>query len=164
MGGAMALDYALAHPETIDAVVASAPGLRLPSAPPRWKMAAVRLLRVVAPRVGLPHGLPVEGLSRDPEVVARYRADPLVHGVMSARLYFALLEAQSRVLAGAPGLRVPALVLAGTADRIVDWTAGREFVSAAPAALATFVALDGAYHEILNDLDRATVLAHVLPR
>jgi alpha-beta hydrolase superfamily lysophospholipase len=81
---------------------------------------------------------------------------------MSPRLYFGLREAQARVLAAAPALRVPALVLAGTADPIVDWTVARDFVSAAPSRLATFVPIEGAYHEILNDLARPIVLAHIL--
>jgi alpha-beta hydrolase superfamily lysophospholipase len=162
MGGVMALDYALAHPDTIDAVVASAPGLRAAFDPPWWKVAGARLLRVLAPRTGVAHGLPLQGLSRDPEVLARYEDDPLVHGVMSPRLYFGLREAQARVLAAAPALRVPALVLAGTADPIVDWTVARDFVSAAPSRLATFVPIEGAYHEILNDLARPIVLAHIL--
>jgi alpha-beta hydrolase superfamily lysophospholipase len=161
MGGAMALDYALAHPSTIVSVVATAPGLRA-APPPRWKLAAARVMRVLAPGVGIAHGLPLDGLSRDPEVVALYKSDPLVHGVISARLYFGLAEAQARVLATAVALAVPALVLAGTADTVVDSTGARDFVAAAPAGRARFVACAGAYHEILNDVGRDEVARSIV--
>jgi alpha-beta hydrolase superfamily lysophospholipase len=161
MGGAMALDYALAHPATIDAVVASAPALRA-GPPPWWKRAAGRVLHVVAPGVGLAHGLPLEGLSRDPEVVELYRSDPLVHGVISSRLYYGLAEAQARVLARAGTLAIQALVLAGSADPVVDPSGARDFVAAAPPGLARFVSCDDAYHEILNDVGRERVLHEIV--
>jgi alpha-beta hydrolase superfamily lysophospholipase len=161
MGGTMALDYALAHPSTIDAVIATAPALR--AAPPAWwKLAGGHVMRVLAPGVGIPHGLPVHGLSRDPEVVTLYTSDPLVHGVISGRLYFGLAEAQARVLATAATLAVPALVLVGTADPVVDWTGARDVVAAAPAARARLVPIEGAYHEILNDLCRDAVVRSIV--
>jgi alpha-beta hydrolase superfamily lysophospholipase len=153
MGGAMALDYALARPSSIASVVVTAPALRV-APPPWWKVAGGRAMRLLAPRVGIAHGLPIDGLSRDPGVVAQYASDPLVHGVISARLYFGLVDAQARVLETAATLAVPALVLAGTADRVVDWTGARDFVAAAPAGRATLVPIEGAYHELLNDLCR----------
>jgi alpha-beta hydrolase superfamily lysophospholipase len=157
MGGAMVLDYALARPSSIAAVVAIAPAIRT-GAPPPWKLLAGHVLRLVAPHLGIPHGLPPEALSRDREVVSLYRADPLVQGAVSARLYFALLAAQARVLNGAAALAIPALLAGGTADRIVDWTGARDFAAAAPASLATFIPVEGAYHEVLNDEGRDAVL------
>ena len=150
MGGALVLDYALAHPSSVASVVACAPALRT-GRPHWWKLTAGRMMRRVAPHIGIPHGLPLEALSRDAEVVALYRADPLVQGFISAQLYFDLVDAQRRILAGAASLSVPALLLAGTADGIVDWTGARDFAAAAQPGWARFVPLQGAFHEILND-------------
>ena len=161
MGGAMALDYALAHPATIAAVVASAPGLRA-APPPWWKAAAAQVLGVIAPGLGIPHGLPIDGVSRDRETVTLYRNDPLVHGVISARLYAGIGAAQARVLSRAATLAVPALVLAGTADTVVDSSGATEFAAAAPRDTARFVSLPGAYHEILNDVGRDAVSATIV--
>ena len=161
MGGAMALDYALAHPGTIDAVVASAPALRA-APPPWWKLLAGRVLHAVAPGIGLAHGLPLEGLSRNPEVVELYGNDPLVHGVISPRLYFGLAEAQARVLARAGTLAIEALVLAGSANPVVDPSGARDFVAAAPPGRARFVSCDDAYHEILNEAGRERVVREIV--
>lgn len=161
MGGAMALDYALAHASSITAVVVSAPAVRT-ARPQWWKLAAARLLRIVAPGLGIPHDLPVEALSRDPEVIERYRADPLVNGTISAQLYFDLLDAQRRILGGASSIAVPALVVAGTADEIVDWTGARDFAAAAQPCGARFVQVPGAFHELLSDSDRDEVLRRIL--
>jgi alpha-beta hydrolase superfamily lysophospholipase len=161
MGGAMALDVALAHPASVASVVACAPAVR--TWPPQWwKLAAGRLLRNVAPHVGIPHGLAIDALSRDAEVVALYRADPLVQGSISAQLYFDVVDAQRRIIARASSLSVPALLVAGTADRIIDWTGARDFAAAAPNGRARFVPLDGAFHEVLNDTGRDVVVRLIL--
>ena len=161
MGGAMALDYGLAHPGTVESIVVSSPAVRT-TRPPWWKLAAGRMMRRVAPRVGIPHGLPLDALSRDPEVVALYRIDPLTQGAISARLYFDLLDAQQRIADRASALSVPTLMLAGTGDRIVDWTGARDFARAAPQGLARFVGVDEAYHEILNDSGREAAIRTIL--
>jgi alpha-beta hydrolase superfamily lysophospholipase len=161
MGGAMALDYALAHSSSVASVVVCAPAVRSP--PPQWwKVAAARLLRIVAPHMGISHGLPIEALSRDGEVVALFRADPLVQGSISAQLYFDLVDAQCRILAGADSLSVPTLLLAGTADQIVDWTGARDVAAAAQSGRARFVPVDGAFHELLNDIGRDEVVGLIL--
>jgi lysophospholipase len=162
MGGLMALDYALAHPERLTAVVASAPALRASGAPPRWKLALGHVLRVVAPAAGIPHGLPIDELSRDAEVIRLYRTDPLVGSHISARLYFGLLDAQTRVFERAPSLATPALVLTGTADHVVDSEGAGDFVAAARPAHVQFVAIDGAYHQILDDPGRDATIGRIV--
>jgi alpha-beta hydrolase superfamily lysophospholipase len=82
MGGVMALDFALAHPKEILAVVASAPGLKT-TIPPWWKLALANVARSAAPAAGFPHGLDESGMSRDPEVLAWRKADRLMHDKIS---------------------------------------------------------------------------------
>jgi len=153
MGGLLALDYALAHPRQLLAVVASAPALR--DAPvPGWKMAMARAAKVVAPGTGFAHGLPEENMSRDPEVLELRREDTLVHDRITPRLYFGFSEAQKRVKAEAKRLAVPTLLLQGMADRVVDPKGVLEFNVGAPHAMARLITYPNAYHEVFNDLDR----------
>ena len=158
MGGALALDYALTHPTTLAAVVASGPALRW-SMPPWWKLALANVARVSAPGVGFPNGIDETAISRDPEVIRLRREDPLKHNLVSPRLYFDFNEARQRVLRGARRLQVPALVLQGGADRVVDPQGAAEFVAAAPPGMARLVTCPDAYHEIFNDLGRAACVA-----
>jgi alpha-beta hydrolase superfamily lysophospholipase len=168
MGAVLALDYALSHPRDLTAVVATAAALRS-AMPPWWKLALANVARVTSPAMGFPTGLEEAGMSRDPEVVRARADDPLVHDRCSPRLYFAFNEARQRVLRGARRLAVPALLMHGDADRVVDPAGSAEFAAAAPHGLLTHIVYPGAYHEILNDLDRPKVerdmfewLEHVL--
>lgn len=157
MGGVLALDHALAHPRGLAGLVLSSPGLRIP-APPAWKLAAARVAGVVAPAAGFPNGLDPSGLSRDPEVVARYLGDPLVHDRISPRTFFAFTEAAERGRDRAAQLSVPTLLLHGMADRLVDPAGSLAFAAAAPAGRVRLVTFEHGMHELFNDLDRAAAI------
>ena len=156
MGAVLALDYALAHPRALSAVVSSAAGLRS-GLPPWWKLALANVARVTSPALGFPTGLEEAGMSRDPEVVRARAEDPLVHDRISPRLYFSFNEARQRVLRGARRFAVPTLLMHGDADRIADCAGSAEFAADAPRAQVTHIVYPGAYHEIFNDLDRDRV-------
>jgi acylglycerol lipase len=157
MGGLLALDYALAHPRQLLAVVASAPALRS-AAPPVWKLGLAKAAKLLAPSHGFPHDLDESGMSRDPEVLELRRDDPLLHDRITPRLYFGLTEARQRVMAEAKRLALPALVLQGMADRVLDPKGALEFNVAAPHGMVRLITYPGAYHEVFNDLDRDQVL------
>lgn len=157
MGGLLALDYALAHPRTLLAVVASAPALR-GVAPPVWKLGLARAAKLMAPTHGFAHDLDESGMSRDQEVLALRHDDPLVHDRITPRLYFGLDAARERVMAEAKRLAVPTLVQQGMEDRVTDPKGALEFNVAAPHGMARLITYPGAYHEIFNDLDREQVV------
>lgn len=157
MGGLLALDFALAHPETLTAVIASAPAFR-GTIPPWWKLALANVARVATPTAGFPHGLDESGMSRDPEVLKLRQTDPLMHGKISPRLYFDFEEARQRVNRDARRLAVPALLLHGAADRVTDPRGTLAFVGAAPHDKARLFTYRDAYHEIFNDLSRDQVI------
>lgn len=161
LGGVLALDYALAHPQRLVAAVASGPGLRS-AMPPWWKLALANVARVTAPSAGFPHGLDESGISRDPEVMRLRDEDPLVHDRISPRLYFELSEAQQRVLRDARRLQIPVLLLQGAADRVVDPRGAAEFHAAAPPGLSKLVTYPEAYHEIFNEPVRPQALRDLL--
>jgi alpha-beta hydrolase superfamily lysophospholipase len=161
LGGVLALDFALAHPRALVGVVAASPGLRS-VIPPWWKLALSRAAAVTAPAVGFRHGLDESGMSRDAEVLALRKRDPLVHDRISPRLYFSFNEARQRVLREARRLQVPALLLQGMADRVVDPKGALEFNVAAPHGVVRLLTYAGAYHELFNDTDRAQPLRDLL--
>jgi alpha-beta hydrolase superfamily lysophospholipase len=161
MGGLIALDFALAHPRSLLAVVATGPALKS-WPPPRWKVTLAAMARVVAPGAGFPHGLDESGVSSDPEVLALRASDPLVHDRISPRLYFALSEAQRRVMASAHRLQVPALIVQGAADRVIDRSGALEFTGHAPHAMARLVTVTGAFHEVLNEPSRLATIRDIL--
>jgi alpha-beta hydrolase superfamily lysophospholipase len=157
MGAVLALDYALAHPRDLLALVLSAPALRSPM-PPWWQLALANVARATAPASGFPNGIDPNGISRDPEVVKAYKDDPRVHDRISPRLYFAFNEARQRCMREARTLQVPTLVLQGMGDRLVDPKGALELSGAAPHGIARFVTLKDVYHEIFNDPGREAVI------
>lgn len=161
MGGLLALDYALAHGNTLIGVVASAPALRSET-PPWWKLMLAHVARATVPSIGFPTGIVSHGISRDPEVVRVRDEDALVHDAISPRLYRGLTESRERVLRDAPGLAVPALVVHGTGDLVIDPGGTEEFCAAAPEPLVTCVFYEGAYHEIFNDIGREACVKDLL--
>ncbi len=158
LGGVMALDYALAHPRTLLGVVVSAPALRDASAPPALKVALGRMVGAMSPTFALSHGLDELAMSRDPEVLAARKSDPLMHDRITPRTFFALLEARARVMDEAPRLQVPALVLVPAADRVVDPKGALEFTGAAPHEMALMRSYKDAYHELFNDPARDSAI------
>ncbi len=161
LGAVLALDFAITHPRALLAVVASAPGLRS-TIPPWWKLALANVARVTSPSAGFPHGLDESGMSRDPEVLAARKSDPLMHDRISPRLYFDFNEARQRVLREARRLQVPALVLHGAADRVVDPRGSLEFNGAAPHGMVRLITYKDGYHEVFNDPARDEAIKDLL--
>jgi alpha-beta hydrolase superfamily lysophospholipase len=159
MGGAVAFASALRLQQTLRGLVLSAPALAAGQPVPRLQELFVRFLSVVTPNVGA-LTLPADAVSRDPTVVARYAADPLVHHKsIPARTLVELLGAMQGFPAGASDLRLPTLVLHGTADRLVPLAATRRVYEAFATRDCVVKLYEGLYHEVFNEPERERVMA-----
>ncbi len=158
LGGLLTLRYAVEHPEKIKAVAVSSPALRLALKLPKIKVALAECLDRVAPLTPIPNGVNPRLLSHNPEVVQRYRSDPLVDRVITARCAILLREAMRESSALAARLRIPCLILQAGNDAICDADAAGEFAEAAPQRLIEFRRYDGLYHEIFNEPERDRVI------
>ena len=157
MGGCIALSHALTHPERVAGLLLSGAVARL-DAPAPLKL-VVRALSRVAPGFGAVAVDPAL-VSRDPAVVAAYRADPLVfHGKLPARTLAEMADAADSFPARVPALRLPLLAMHGGDDRLVPAAASRMVHDRCGSADRTLRIYDGLYHEILNEPEQATVLA-----
>jgi alpha-beta hydrolase superfamily lysophospholipase len=162
MGGAVAFASALRLQHTLRGLVLSAPALATDQKLGPLQEMFVRLLSVVAPNTGA-LALPADAVSRDPSVVARYEADPLVHHKeIPARTLVELLRAMQGFPASAHELRLPTLILHGTADTLVPLAATRPVYQAFGARDRTVKLYDGLYHEVFNEPERARVTADLL--
>jgi alpha-beta hydrolase superfamily lysophospholipase len=124
------------------------------------KKLGIRLGSLIVPNLIQPHGLPLDKISHDPQVVAEARADPLNHDRITPRLAAFIIDAGDRARAAAAKLETPTLLLVAGDDRLVDARGSREFAQAAPAGRATLHWYDGLYHEVFNERepDRTKVL------
>jgi alpha-beta hydrolase superfamily lysophospholipase len=159
MGGQLVLNRVLTDPAGVDGVIVTSPWLRLAFPAPRLKVLAGRTLYSILPSMTLPSGLEQAALSHDPAVVAAYAADPLVHDRISFRLGIDLLDGGNRALDQAETLRLPILLMHGSADRIIDPQATQLFFDRAGSADKTVLIWPGLFHETHNEAGWQEVVA-----
>ncbi|MFO0690774.1 MAG: alpha/beta hydrolase [Myxococcota bacterium] len=168
MGGLVVAATAAFRRPDVERIVLSGPLLEMPtggSLDRRLRLLAARILSLVAPRLGLSTGLDAEGLSRDPEVVRRYLADPFVEDRMSARFAAGLAAMVERVAASARAIERPMLILHGGDDPICPVSGSRRFhAELAPevAKRSRLTVYPGLRHEIFNEPEHEAVWREIL--
>lgn len=162
MGGLIALRYALEYPTDLDALVLTSAALQVGDDVSPFLKHVSRYAARLAPDLPLVRG--AEGvLSRDPDVEAVFRADPLCYnGGVKARMGYELLTAAEEAQTRMSALRLPLLVMHGTADRYTNPAGSQRLYEVAQSQDKTLKLWPDNYHELHNDLDRAGVLAYLL--
>jgi alpha-beta hydrolase superfamily lysophospholipase len=160
MGGTVAVRYAVVHQDRLAGLVLSGPLAALQAAPAPMRLAG-RIISAVAPSLPLV-AIDASQVSRDPEVVRDYQADPLVHhGRLPARTVAELAAAIDRFPDAVAAITIPTLVLYGTADRLCPPAGSTMLGERITAADKHVKAYPGLYHEILNEPERASVLGDI---
>ena len=131
--------------------VLSSPALKLRLKAPGWKVALAPVASKLLPRLAMDNEVDPATVSRIPEVVEAYRSDPLVHNRISSRMWTEWQNATMDIFAGAAQIKVPFLILAGTADPLVDPERSRSLHEKAKSSSILHL-LEGRYHEPFNDL------------
>ena len=141
----------------VDALVMSSPALDIGMT--GAKRALLATLERLTPNLGIGNGLDATGISRDPAVVAAYRADPLVHDRIAPRLIRFLADSGPLVRQLAPRWNVPTLLLYAGSDRLVVPAGSAAFAAAAPPAVVTTRPFAPLFHEIFNEPEQDEVLS-----
>lgn len=162
MGGLLAATDAAQYPHACQALVLSAPAVKVSEHISVWTIRIGRLLSALAPSVGV-LGLDPQWVSRDARVVAQYQQDPLVHhGKTPARLAAELLRAIEDLQARVGRIQAPLLVLQGSADRLVDPGGAQWLAEHAGSRDKQARYFEGLYHEVLNEPEQEAVLAELV--
>jgi alpha-beta hydrolase superfamily lysophospholipase len=143
--------------DVVDALVLSSPALAVGMSAAQRALLAT--LGPLTPNLAVGNGLDPAAISRDPAVVAAYRADPLVHDRIAPRLGRFIADTGAEVLALAPRWRVPTLLLYAGADRLVLPRGSASFAAAAPPGVVTAREFPALFHEIFNEPERDEVLS-----
>ncbi len=160
MGGLIVLEYVLRDPSGLSGVVASGPLLAQAGVSPILMMVS-KLLSAIWPSLTLDVGLEAAALSRDGAVVEAYVNDPLVHGKGTPRLGTEIMRAYEWTQAHAAEMRIPCLILHGSADRLTSPEASRIFHERVTIEDKARKVYDGYYHEVFNDTGHEQVLSDV---
>lgn len=160
MGGAIAARYAEQPGHPIDGLILSAPALRLFVS--EVEECGVSLLADLSPQAPA-LSLDMAKWSRRKEVIAENEHDPLVYQspapVMTAA---ALIEGARDALHEGPFIRIPLLVMHGSADSITDPAGSKAFVESARSGDKTLRVYPGLYHDLWNEPERATLVRHLV--
>ncbi len=154
LGSLIAMDFALHYPQAMSGLILSGLAVDPVGAAPPVLVAIARLMSRLWPTLAMPLKLDKTALSRIPEVVSAYIADPQVHGMASARWGTECLDTIDRCKARGSDLQLPLLVLHGESDRINSAAGARRVFEAARSADKRLVLVPGGLHEPHNDLGR----------
>lgn len=150
LGGLVAGRFVSLRMRSIQALIMSSPALD-PGLNTFQKLLLAVLPRI-APDLRISNGLNPEFLSHDPSVVSAYKADPLVHDRICARLAVFIAKNGPATIASAPSWSVPTLLLYAGADKLVNPAGSRAFALAAPKDVVTAQCFQALFHEIFNEL------------
>jgi len=162
MGGTIVALLAATRPLSAGGLVLSAPACRIGDRvfPILRRLAA--LVSLVLPRLRL---VPIRFtmLSRDPEVVARFKSDPLVfHGRFPVRTGAEILRAANRLAGQLEAIELPLLILHGTGDMLTDPEGSRQLHARAGSTDKTLKLYEGLYHDLLHEPEKEQVTADVI--
>ena len=162
MGGGLAVAYALKFQPETQGIILSAPAIKEAEGTFAILIAISGILNKILPK--LPAlALDISGISRIPEEVEKYKKDPLVfQGKIPVRTGYELLQMMRFIQGNAEKFNFPFLVMHGTADRLTNPEGSKLLFEKSPSKDKTIEILEGAYHELLNDLDREKVLEMIL--
>lgn len=158
MGAMIALAYALDHQADLRGLVLSGTPVLPGRGIAKPAIAVAKVLGRIAP--GAPvQMLPSKLISKDPAVVAKYDADPLVyHGKIPAGLGGAMLTQMAVFQRRLPELTMPVLVLHGSEDGLVDVESSRLIAERAGSKDLTLHVYEGLHHEVYNEPEQDRVL------
>jgi acylglycerol lipase len=161
MGGTVALRYVRDHEAGLAGLILSAPLAALEAASPATRLAA-KVLSAVTPRLGVVD-IDASGVSRDPAVVADYESDPLNHhGRLPARTVAEITAAIEDFPEDVRRIRIPLLIVAPGADRLVPGAAAEMVHENSGSADKTIERYPDLYHESFNEPERDEVIAKVV--
>ena len=161
MGGLIAIRHLQAYPDAFRGAVLSSPLVGIAVRAPRWKVAVSGFFSRWLPWLPFHNAIETAMLSTAPGYEEAYLADRLLHNAITPRLYTEMLAAIDEAFAQPHSIRVPLLVLAPTADRVVLPEAVARFASACPGEVEVR-RYEGFQHESLNEADRHLAVRDVV--
>ncbi len=161
MGGGVVFAYGVEHPDDYAAMVLSGPAVDAQDGVSPVMAFVAKALGQILP--GLPvEQLPTDAVSRDPQVVAAYNADPMVyHGKLPAGIARALIGVGETMPQRAPALTAPLLVVHGGQDKLIPVQGSRHLMECVGSQDAHLKVYPELYHEVFNEPERAVVLDDV---
>jgi alpha-beta hydrolase superfamily lysophospholipase len=159
-GGVVSCTYALDHQDQLAGFICESFAYRVYA--PAFLQWLLKALSGVIPNVPVLK-LNTDDFSRDPEVAARLRSDPLIKGeVQPVSTVAALIRATDRMTREFGRITLPVLILHGTADKVTVPSGSPFFHDHAGSADKTLKLYEGHFHDLLSDVGKEGVMAEIV--
>jgi len=158
-GGVVACLFTIAHESELAGLICESFAFQVPA--PEFALAVFKGLAHVAPHAHVLR-LKNEDFSRDPEVVRRMNADPLIqHETQPTQTLAELVRADETLKKSFPMITIPVLILHGTADRAARASGSEYFYNSVGSDDKTLKLYAGYFHDPLNDVGKEAVIADI---
>jgi acylglycerol lipase len=158
-GGVIASSYVYEHQDKIAGLVCES--FAFDVGLPHLVQLALEGVAKLAPHVHV-FSLNNADFSRDSEAVERMNNDPLIHKESQpAETARVLLLAADSLKEHMPAIKVPVLIIHGTADKATRPAGSQYFYDHTGSADKTLKLYEGHYHDLLNDLGKEEVMADI---
>ncbi len=161
MGGGIVFAYGVQHADDYDLMVLSGPAIAAHTGVSKAKAIIGKAIGSIFPNLPI-ETIDADHVSRDPQVVADYKADPLVYrGKVPAGIGKALLVVGEKMHLLAPGITAPLLVVHGEDDRLVSAEGSKRLVEHVGSHDVELKVYPELFHEVFNEPERDRVLNDV---
>jgi alpha-beta hydrolase superfamily lysophospholipase len=158
-GGVMSCVYTLDHSAELAGLICESFAFQVPA--PDFALAAIKGLSHIAPHAHVLR-LKNEDFSRDPKVVESMNIDPLIaHETQPTQTVAEMVRADERLKQSFGQIKLPLLILHGTADKATKPSGSKLFYEQAGSTDKTLKLYEGHYHDLLNDLGKEAVLGDI---
>jgi acylglycerol lipase len=158
-GGVVACVYTIDYQGELAGLICESFAFQVPA--PDFALAVLKGLSHIAPHAHVLR-LKNEDFSRDPSVVSGMNADPLIaHETQPTQTVAAMVRADERLKKAFPLITLPVLILHGTHDKATKPSGSQFFFDTASSADKTLKLYEGGFHDLLNDTDKAVVMADI---
>lgn len=162
LGGNFVINYLISRKNiNIYGAIVTSPWLKLAFNPPKTQLKLAKLLKNIFPSYTQSSGLKVEHISRDSNVVEKYKTDSLVHKKISIQLFIDAYQKGLFAYQNATKVDKPILLLHGNSDNITSHKASYEF-SRKNIKKITFKLWEGCYHELHNEINKVEVADFII--
>jgi acylglycerol lipase len=161
MGGLIAVHYVLQHQSAFTGCVLSGAAVQ-PAVKLSWiQHSLLRLFSRFRPRLRMLQ-LDASAVSRDPQVVDRYRKDPLVFtGKVTARLAEQLFGAMLQLRGELASVELPMLILHGSRDGLAAPEGSKMLHDNIGSHEKKLIVYEGLFHEVYNEPEQDAVMGDV---
>jgi alpha-beta hydrolase superfamily lysophospholipase len=159
-GGVLSAVYTLEHQNKLSGFICESFAFQVPA--PDFAIAALKGLSHVFPHAHVVK-LKNEDFSRNPEVVDFMNHDPLINNeVQPTKTMQQLALADERLKTEIPSIKLPLLIVHGTADKATKPSGSQYFYDNSQSEDKTLKFYEGHYHDLLNDIGKEMVMNDIL--